>query len=88
MAEEAEKSTDDTAAAAHPIKYDKDNIFSKIIDGTIPSFKIFETEEALAFLDAFPMAPGHFAQSPIWLRSQRVILGPAEPRSRWKTGTA
>ena len=28
-------------------------------DGAIPSYKIFETEHALAFLDAFPGAKGH-----------------------------
>mmetsp|Transcript_6259 Transcript_6259/g.21479 ORF Transcript_6259/g.21479 Transcript_6259/m.21479 type:complete len:144 (+) Transcript_6259:118-549(+) len=39
--------------------YDNDNIFSKIVDGAIPCFKVFETDHALAFLDAFPMAPGH-----------------------------
>jgi histidine triad (HIT) family protein len=36
-----------------------DNIFKKIIDGVIPSHKIFETEHALAILDAFPMTRGH-----------------------------
>ena len=41
------------------IPYDDDNVFKKIIAGTIPSYKIFETEHALAFLDAFPMAKGH-----------------------------
>ena len=39
--------------------YSKDNIFAKIIAGDIPCFKIFETEHALAILDAFPCAPGH-----------------------------
>jgi len=39
--------------------YSDDNVFSKIIDGTIPCFKIFETEDALAFLDAFPKVKGH-----------------------------
>eukprot|EP00435_Cladocopium_sp_Y103_P056731 s144_g19.t1 len=39
--------------------YSDDNIFSKIIDGTIPCFKIFETEDTLAFLDAFPKTKGH-----------------------------
>mmetsp|Transcript_85559 Transcript_85559/g.205083 ORF Transcript_85559/g.205083 Transcript_85559/m.205083 type:complete len:688 (+) Transcript_85559:88-2151(+) len=39
--------------------YSDDNIFAKIIDGTIPCFKVFETEDALAFLDAFPMVKGH-----------------------------
>lgn len=41
------------------IAYDEGNIFRKIIDGQIPCYKIFETEHALAFLDAFPSTPGH-----------------------------
>ena len=45
--------------AASGIPYDEDNVFKKIVAGTIPSYKIFETEHALAFLDAFPMAKGH-----------------------------
>ncbi|EEH54719.1 uncharacterized protein MICPUCDRAFT_20089 [Micromonas pusilla CCMP1545] len=44
---------------ASSIPYDDDNVFKKIIEGVIPCYKIFETEHALAFLDAFPMAPGH-----------------------------
>jgi len=39
--------------------YDNGNIFAKIIDGEIPSFKVFENEHAIAFLDAFPMVKGH-----------------------------
>ncbi|MCE7041262.1 HIT family protein [Dyadobacter sp. CY312] len=35
------------------------SIFSKIVSGEIPSFKIAETEEFLAFLDAFPIVKGH-----------------------------
>ncbi len=31
----------------------------KILDGDIPSTKIFETEHSLAILDAFPSTPGH-----------------------------
>jgi histidine triad (HIT) family protein len=34
-------------------------IFKKIIDGDIPSYKIYEDENFLVFLDAFPRAPGH-----------------------------
>lgn len=34
-------------------------IFSKIINGEIPSYKIAETDEYLAFLDVFPLALGH-----------------------------
>jgi len=40
-------------------KYDDQNIFAKIIRGEIPSYKIFETDHALAILDAFPSTPGH-----------------------------
>merc|ERR1712113_817592 len=40
-------------------KYDPNNIFAKIIRGEIPSYKIFETDDVLAILDAFPCAPGH-----------------------------
>ena len=41
------------------IAYDEGNIFSKIVAGEVPCFKLFETEHALAILDAFPMCPGH-----------------------------
>lgn len=34
-------------------------IFSKIIAGTIPSFKIAENEKFYAFLDVFPLREGH-----------------------------
>jgi len=40
-------------------EYSDDNIFSKIIDGDVPCFKIFETDDAIAFLDAFPKVKGH-----------------------------
>lgn len=34
-------------------------IFSKIIAGEIPSYKIAENEQFFAFLDIFPLAEGH-----------------------------
>ncbi len=34
-------------------------IFSKIISGEIPSYKIAESEKFLAFLDIFPVKQGH-----------------------------
>lgn len=36
-----------------------DSIFSKIITGELPSYKIAETENYLAFLDVFPLTEGH-----------------------------
>ncbi|TXF91424.1 HIT family protein [Neolewinella aurantiaca] len=35
------------------------SIFTKIIDGEIPSHKVAETEEFIAFLDVRPMKEGH-----------------------------
>jgi diadenosine tetraphosphate (Ap4A) HIT family hydrolase len=34
------------------------SIFEKIVDGTIPSFKVWEDEQYLAFLTPFPNTPG------------------------------
>jgi histidine triad (HIT) family protein len=35
------------------------SIFTKIINGEIPSFKIYEDEHIFAFLDIRPVKPGH-----------------------------
>jgi histidine triad (HIT) family protein len=35
------------------------SIFSKIVSGEIPCYKIAETDYFLAFLDVFPLAKGH-----------------------------
>lgn len=40
-------------------KYDPDNIFAKIIRGDIPSVKLYETDDVLAFMDVFPQSEGH-----------------------------
>lgn len=34
-------------------------IFSKIVAGELPSYKVAETENYLAFLDVFPLTEGH-----------------------------
>lgn len=36
-----------------------DNVFSKIIRGEIPCYKIYEDERTLAFLDIAPESKGH-----------------------------
>ena len=36
-----------------------DNVFSKIIKGEIPCYKIYEDEKTLAFLDIAPESKGH-----------------------------
>ena len=37
----------------------EDTIFTKIINGEIPSHKIYEDEHTYAFLDIHPVQPGH-----------------------------
>ena len=37
----------------------QDSIFTKIIKGEIPSHKIYEDDDVLAFLDIHPVTPGH-----------------------------
>ncbi len=35
------------------------NIFTKIVNGELPSYKVAETEDYYAFLDIFPLKKGH-----------------------------
>ena len=37
----------------------EDSIFTKIIKGEIPSYKIYEDDKTFAFLDINPIQPGH-----------------------------
>lgn len=37
----------------------EDCIFCKIVAGDIPSHKVYEDEEVIAFLDIHPLQPGH-----------------------------
>lgn len=37
----------------------QDSIFTKIIKGEIPSHKIYEDDDVIAFLDIHPVMPGH-----------------------------
>lgn len=39
--------------------YDKDCIFCKIAQGIIPSHKVYEDDDVLAFLDISQVTPGH-----------------------------
>ena len=41
------------------IKSMSDSIFTRIIKGEIPAYKIYEDEKTLAFLDIHPVQPGH-----------------------------
>ena len=37
----------------------QDSIFTQIIRGDIPSHKVYEDDNVLAFLDIYPVQPGH-----------------------------
>jgi histidine triad (HIT) family protein len=39
--------------------YDPNNIFAKILRGEIPCEKVYEDEDALAFMDVMPRSDGH-----------------------------
>lgn len=44
--------------------YDPNNIFAKILKGEIPSVKLYEDDDTLAFMDAMPQANGHLLVIP------------------------
>ncbi|WP_371396228.1 HIT family protein [Fretibacter rubidus] len=39
--------------------YDASNIFAKIMAGDVPCAKIYEDDDVLSFMDAFPQTRGH-----------------------------
>lgn len=39
--------------------YDPNNVFAKILRGEAPSFRVYENDYALAFMDVMPQVPGH-----------------------------
>ncbi|MFD1744460.1 HIT family protein [Rhizobium helianthi] len=44
--------------------YDPSNIFAKILKGEIPSHKLYEDDDTVAFMDVMPQAPGHLLVIP------------------------
>jgi histidine triad (HIT) family protein len=53
------------------LAHDPRCVFCKIITGEIPSARVLETEEAVAFLDIQPLNPGHTLLVP---RSHHALL--------------
>ncbi|WP_432347697.1 HIT family protein [Shinella yambaruensis] len=39
--------------------YDTNNIFAKILRGEIPAHRVYEDDDAVAFMDVMPQADGH-----------------------------
>jgi histidine triad (HIT) family protein len=42
-----------------PTPYDPNNIFAKILRGEIPSHKVYEDADTVAFMDVMPQGTGH-----------------------------
>lgn len=57
-------------------------MFSKIINGNLPAFRIQEDDQFLAFLDIFPVAPGHVVVVPK-LEIDRAFDLPDEVLAAW-----
>jgi len=53
--------------------YDDDNVFARILRGELPCHRIYEDEDVLAFLDAFPQAQGHTLIVPKRLRARNLL---------------
>lgn len=58
--------------------YDDDNLFAKILRGEIPSVKVYEDGEVLAFMDIFPQARGHLLVVPKDVRARNFLELPPE----------
>ncbi|MBP6690247.1 MAG: HIT family protein [Hyphomonadaceae bacterium] len=58
--------------------YDNDNLFAKILRGEIPSVKVYEDDEVLAFMDIFPQARGHVLVIPKNVSARNFLELPAD----------
>jgi histidine triad (HIT) family protein len=56
--------------------YDPNNIFAKILRGELPSYKVYEDDKALAFLDIMPRSPGHALVLPKAAARNILDVGP------------
>lgn len=53
--------------------YDDSNIFAKILRGEAPCVRLYEDEEALAFMDIFPQSRGHLLVLPKHTRARNFL---------------
>jgi histidine triad (HIT) family protein len=60
------------------------SIFSKIVSGDIPAYKVAEDENHLAFLDIFPLAKGHVLVIPKQETDYIFELASEEYLAFWK----
>jgi len=54
-------------------EYEDDNVFARILKQIDPCIKIYEDEDALAFLDIYPQARGHTLVIPKNTRSRNLL---------------
>ena len=59
------------------------SIFSKIVSGEIPCFKVAEDQHFLAFLDIFPLAKGHILVIPKKETDYIFDMDPEEYKDLW-----
>ena len=59
------------------MEYDPNNVFAKILRGEIPSFKVYEDDKTLAFMDVMPQADGHTLVIPKEQAEDIFSLSPA-----------
>jgi histidine triad (HIT) family protein len=57
--------------------YDDNNLFAKILRGEIPSVKVYEDDEVLAFMDIFPQTRGHLLVVPKDVKARNFLELPA-----------
>lgn len=53
--------------------YDDGNVFSLILQGKIPSTKLYEDEHTYAFLDIQPQSKGHSLVISKWSRARNIL---------------
>lgn len=53
--------------------YDDNNLFAKILRGEIPSVKVYEDDEVLAFMDVFPQSRGHVLVVPKNAKARNLL---------------
>jgi len=61
------------------------SVFSKIIAGEIPCYKIYEDERTMAFLDIAPETPGHTLVIPKVEVDKIYELSPEDYQAVWET---
>src|SRR5690348_5734336 len=63
----------------------QDSVFTKIIKGELPSYKIYEDAKTYAFLDIEPFFPGHTLVVPKTQVDQIDELPPEDYEALWTT---